>query len=292
MALVQYSDSESDSGQEGPPRKINKQSEDASTRQPASSLPPLPASFHDLYASSTRVSVRDDPSLHGGRKRAIPHVEGNWPTHVYLEWYPSKEELRILSNIITQAGSMLQGERASLHSFLHSDLGAQLPLHISLSRPVVLRTEQRRPFMEAFESTLEKSVLSPFNVQVDSLDWVSNFEKTRWFYVLRAKRPDKDYLNNLLQISNRTLASFGQPPLYKPVSDLSKSSGAQQGSKSTSAADYTGCFHISIAWSLTEPSTDERECMKSIDIQELTALMINFDCVKAKIGNNVSSIPL
>ncbi len=85
MALVQYSDSESDSGQEGPPRKINKQSEDTSTRQPTSSLPPLPASFHDLYASSTRVSVRDDPSLHGGRKRAIPHVEGNWPTHIYLE---------------------------------------------------------------------------------------------------------------------------------------------------------------------------------------------------------------
>lgn len=110
--------------------------------------------------------------------------------------------------------------------------------------------------------------------------------------MLRAKRPDKDYLNNLLQISNRTLASFGQPPLYEPVSDLSKSSGAQQRSESTSAADYTGCFHISIAWSLTEPSTDERESMKGIDIQELTALMINFDCVKAKIGNNVSSIPL
>jgi hypothetical protein len=38
-----------------------------------------------LYASSIRVSVRDDPSLHGGRKRVIPHVEGNWPTHIYLE---------------------------------------------------------------------------------------------------------------------------------------------------------------------------------------------------------------
>lgn len=89
MALVQYSDSESDSGQEGPPRKINKQIEDTSARKPAPSLPPLPASFHDLYASSTRVSVRDDPSLHGGRKRAIPHVEGNWPTHIYLECVPS-----------------------------------------------------------------------------------------------------------------------------------------------------------------------------------------------------------
>lgn len=85
MALVQYSDSDSDSDKDAPPRKLNKQSKDTPNHSPASSLPPLPASFHDLYASSTRVSVTDDPSLHGGRKRAIPHVEGNWPTHLYLE---------------------------------------------------------------------------------------------------------------------------------------------------------------------------------------------------------------
>ncbi|KAL4943829.1 hypothetical protein BDV06DRAFT_189071 [Aspergillus oleicola] len=295
MALVQYSDSESDSEQEAPPRKIIRQSKDDQGRKSASLLPPLPASFHDLYASGTRVSVRDDPSLHGGRKRAIPHVEGNWPTHIYLEWYPSKEDLRILSNIITQAGSTLQGEQAKLHSFLHSDLGAQLPLHISLSRPVVLRTEERQPFMEAFEAALGSSDLSPFDVQVESLDWVSNFEKTRWFYVIRVKRPDKDYLNRLLHVSNRSLGLFGQPPLYEPASDSLKAGGPGQDtpdSKSASAGEYTGCFHVSIAWSLAEPSAEDKERMKKIDLGKLRALKVRFDCVKAKIGNNVSSIPL
>ena len=89
MALVQYSDSESDTGDSQdlsssrPAKRIHLDTP-TNSRQ-ASVLPPLPPSFHDLYASSTRVSVRDDPSLHGGRKRVIPHVEGNWPTHIYLE---------------------------------------------------------------------------------------------------------------------------------------------------------------------------------------------------------------
>ena len=89
MALVHYSDSESDTDDEqdistSRPTKRVRLDNPANNKQ-ASSLPPLPPSFHDLYASNTRVSVKDDPSLHGGRKRVIPHVEGNWPTHIYLE---------------------------------------------------------------------------------------------------------------------------------------------------------------------------------------------------------------
>ncbi|KAL5336720.1 U6 snRNA phosphodiesterase Usb1 [Aspergillus crustosus] len=294
MALVQYSDSESDSDQEIPPKETSKQSHDANQNRLNSLLPPLPASFHDLYASSTKVSVRDDPSLHGGRKRVIPHVEGNWPTHIYLEWHPSKKELEILGSIVTHAQRTHGAEQAKVHSFLHSELGAQLPLHISLSRPVVLRTEERQQFLDTFQINLSDSDIPPFDVEVESLDWVSNFEKTRWFYVLRAKRPAKNCLNRLLNMSNRSLGLFNQSPLYER-SDKSKTAESQQlnqGSKPTALGDYSECFHVSIAWSLAEPSAADKERMRSLDPQKLDALSIRFDCVKVKIGNNVSSLPL
>lgn len=81
MALVAYSDSEDSSDREQGP-SVKKQKVSVNNKD---ELPPLPAAFLDQYSSAVRTSTRDDPTLHGGRKRVTPHVEGNWPAHVYLE---------------------------------------------------------------------------------------------------------------------------------------------------------------------------------------------------------------
>ncbi|KAK4691894.1 U6 snRNA phosphodiesterase, partial [Lecanoromycetidae sp. Uapishka_2] len=88
MPLVEYSDSES--SESSTPEKIQKngigQQGVKKKRRSDLTLPPLPDAFHDLYAATSRVSNQDEPTLHSGRQRIIPHVEGNWPTHIYIEY--------------------------------------------------------------------------------------------------------------------------------------------------------------------------------------------------------------
>ncbi|KAJ5475289.1 hypothetical protein N7539_008355 [Penicillium diatomitis] len=325
MSLVPYSDSESDaerSAASPPAKRPRRECSSLTSTSATSQLPPLPRAFHDLYASSTRVSVKDDPSLHGGRKRVIPHMEGNWPTHVYLEWYPGKSELSWLESLLKRANETRpssheaeeeeeeeedggddshdghSADAVHLHSLLHSDLGAQLPLHISLSPPVVLRTEQRTSFMECLATSIQASHVSLFTVVPDTLKWVSNRERTRWFLVLHVARPTGNELNRLLNRSNRTLAGFDQPPLYAssrgaPRNRAQASHGRDPRPSGTAPVeDYSDCFHISLGWSLREPSQAEKDRVARLGLGAVQNVEVKFDSVKVKIGNQVESIRL
>lgn len=80
--LVLYPDSGSDLDSDSDGTKLQQA---PPAPAPGPDLPPLPPAFYDLYSTNARASTSDDPALHGGRKRAVPHVDGQWPSHVYLE---------------------------------------------------------------------------------------------------------------------------------------------------------------------------------------------------------------
>ncbi|KAL8852888.1 MAG: hypothetical protein Q9221_002264 [Calogaya cf. arnoldii] len=311
MALVAYSDSEDSNSDDKSQRNIvrnpgkagdlgkRKRSSDDGGRP--SDLPPLPDSFHDLYSSTVRASNRDDPSLHAGRQRQIPHVQGQWPTHVYIE-------------SLTDVGKTLPPD-VRLESLLTSDLGAALPLHVSLSRTLMLATDQRQPFTDALQTAVEESGVKPFTVALDGLHWVANYEANRWFLVVQLKKPPGDQMNKLLRASNRVALNLNKPVLYVSqnssaariaVHKRHSSSTKQRGSKTSSSysigdvqepnsylyEDMSDHFHISIAWTLQDRNGSSDGGTVDIGSQGAIKLDLGIDTVKAKIGNAIVVLPL
>ncbi|KAF3938456.1 hypothetical protein ABW19_dt0203524 [Dactylella cylindrospora] len=290
IALVDYSDSDDD--EVSSPEDSRSIQLSSSSPTTSTSLPPLPSKFHDLYTTNPRLTTEDDPSAHGGRHRAIPHVEGNWPTHIYFEWHLNSTEISTIGNFIEAARHAVgryeqfhkYEEGLKLESFLYSDLGTRLPLHISLSRPIVLRTEQREEFMESLENGLKKISLEPFDVKFSDIEWVPNQDRTRWFWVMRATSPipvgrRQQALSALLNMCNFAARQFKQPGLY--LTDWQ--GNARDG------------FHVSIGWSLKEPPEQLRSEMATAITEfqpQLSELTMRCDALKVKIGNTVHALEL
>ncbi|KAF2013438.1 hypothetical protein BU24DRAFT_350263 [Aaosphaeria arxii CBS 175.79] len=321
-SLVQYSDSDSDDADlpthtDTKTSKTLKRKHTSTSVTSPSDLPPLPAAFHDLYSANARISTNDDPALHGGRKRAIPHIEGNWPTHLYLEWVPSQSESdHLLTLIETVRTTITRANDArpkplpipTITPSLRSQLGAPLPLHISLSRTLQLKTDARESFLETLTSRLRKASVKPFEVEFTSLKWVPNFQRNRWFLVLGTARPPNDELNRLLAACNAAAQQEGHQGLY--TSSGGKGEGPMQEDDTTPPAkriksnrqppsdpdDRTQNFHISIAWNLAEPDALWRDLVGGIDVRATLgsrpAAAAPFDAVKARVGNAVHSLPL
>ncbi|KAK2625564.1 hypothetical protein QTJ16_004876 [Diplocarpon rosae] len=284
-------------------------------RDAPSDLPALPSRFHDLYASASRVSTRDIPSLHQGRKRVIPHVDGNWPTHIYIEWYPSKTEDVPLTRLISLLQETVPVQPGSkVYSLVTSEIGVPLPLHVSLSRSLGFVASQKDEFVDSLSRAIRVSGVRPFDISFDGLEWVANFEGTRWFLVLRIPQPSDDGLNKLLFVCNSTVKQFGQPPLYpKPpiVPSLTafqreehrhpvknKRSGpcsTQLKPDWSHMQDATAAFHISLAWTLEQPSQELLELTKTITgnrLDDIKQIQVQIKEIKCKVGNNVTSMSL
>ncbi|CAM1504568.1 Fc.00g021590.m01.CDS01 [Cosmosporella sp. VM-42] len=293
MALVDYDSSDSAEDPVPPPAKRRKSSIDrpapsSQANAALPSMPPLPSAFHDLYASTVRQSVVDDPSLHQGRRRQTPHVVGNWPTHLYVEWRPTPGQDSMLLQLLYATGKML-GDGLELHGFLRSDLGSPTPLHISLSRPLSLTTAQKDDFLEKITNAIRLSSISMLPVRPKDLRWYKSPDSDRTFLILQVSegcdvrddsKPMNSGLTSVLARCNAIAKSFNQPSLYTQFQN----------------GPVGSWFHISIAWTFDSP--DEEAITRTSDLllqdefKEILSWEIEVSDVKAKIGNVITNIPL
>lgn len=198
-----------------------------------------------------------------------------------------------------QTGS-LKDEHCQVHSLLQNDLGVHMPLHVSLSRPITLNTQQKDGFLLKITEAVRASRVRSFSSRTTGIRWHSNEDGSRCFLVLCLARPEKDELNRLLKICNEIVATFDQPTLYTTARvepDDQKVNTSNADTTDADVADSHERFHVSLAWSLRHSEDTESTEREAIDEttdprDRLASLHISFAELKVRIGQNVTSIGL
>lgn len=176
-----------------------------------------------------------------------------------------------------------------LHRFLTSDLGAPLPLHISLSRPLSLSTAEKDSFFLRLSRSLQTSGIAPFKVVPRGLAWYKSPDSDRTFLILRVSAhnaaandmsaPNPELLA-LLKRCNTIATIFNEDPLYQKTHNEAVGSA----------------FHVSVAWGFglpgDEASLRSLKVLKTKKFAEVMKWEIDVAAVKVKIGNVVHHVPL
>ncbi|GMF16778.1 unnamed protein product [Phytophthora lilii] len=147
-------------------------------------------------------------------KRAFPHVDGNWPSHVRID-ITVTQELRKLAKDIIERAQALVGDDVKLVPFEELDSSTteeEHRLHLSLSRPFVLTYDQIENFVDSLRAALkwrERFYVSLVNPLV-----LVNDDKTRSFLALRVSEGVQQFCQ-VLRCVDQTLERFKLPTYYK-----------------------------------------------------------------------------
>lgn len=266
MPLVDYeSDSESD-GETFEPDPLT-----PSAKSELSDAPPLPESFYSQYTTNPRL---DHPDFHQGRSRVIDHKSGFFPSHVYIQWIPTNEELVVLNDLVAS----LQAANPSykIESLVQSALGAPLPLHVSLSDTILLSKHSKPEFLQEISEFMASN--APLHGEavfcVNGLPvMLSNADHSRIFLSLPLQKGGSyAWLQEFAAKINKKDVSqkYGYSPLP------------------------SGNLHVSVAWTLPVSQKEHGEKLEPIDIPAISGIIRQFrivcDGIHLKVGNQVQVI--
>eukprot|EP01104_Vermistella_antarctica_P018508 TRINITY_DN6885_c0_g1_i1.p1 TRINITY_DN6885_c0_g1~~TRINITY_DN6885_c0_g1_i1.p1 ORF type:complete len:286 (+),score=39.76 TRINITY_DN6885_c0_g1_i1:151-1008(+) len=190
-------------------------------------LPPPP----DLIQLRQKGRHRDEPSQHQQRVRTFAHVQGNYPSHVFIP-VPLSEHLE---ELVDDLASVCRREMLDVHRFTpHECLplgdlvdqsdwrGPQLvsthcrdggsKMHVSLSRSFPLRRHHIEPFVRKLSECLASSFRC--SVGLDALRCFKNDTNSRSFATLMVDEGGRGEICKLISCVDEALITFGQRTYY------------------------------------------------------------------------------
>jgi hypothetical protein len=133
------------------------------------------------YVASRKIA--DDPQLHGGRLRSQAHAPGQWPTHIYFDWWPVDSELAALTSVLDYFSN---SQATQVRPLFRSELSVKQSLHVSLSPNIMLETEQRDTALKLVRSCM--SQFKPFELTLGgTVVLLDNEQGTRRFVAIRVE---------------------------------------------------------------------------------------------------------
>ncbi|CAH0477220.1 unnamed protein product [Peronospora belbahrii] len=196
----------------------------------AASSPSSHSETDDVVAheSASGVTTRSDSKHKRSDElqwiRAFPHVDGNWPSHVRIN-IPVSQELREMASRVIERVQKVASKSVSLVAFEELGLRKCLApdknsyLHLSLSRPFILKYDQINIFVDSLRAALKWRQC--FSVTLGHALVLVNDDKTRSFLALRVVKGQDEFVK-VLRCVDQCLGRFKQPTYYKhPIPHVS-----------------------------------------------------------------------
>ncbi|KDE08578.1 hypothetical protein MVLG_01351 [Microbotryum lychnidis-dioicae p1A1 Lamole] len=201
------------------------------------SVDPVTLIESDGTTAQKAAAQKAAPQKQALRTRIHPHVPGQWPSHVFITIQATEPLKRIIQRCIARSRILATAEAASTESaasresivplFSESHLAdkyaqsasssaqkeekKQDELHLSLSRPLMLMTNQRQALLDGVRKAAQ--VIEPFQARYANFAVLENDQCTTRFLGIEIGN-GWDQMNRLTRLIDQTVISLRLEPYY------------------------------------------------------------------------------